>query len=62
MNYNQYNRYKKSFSDNINILDWDKFIDEYTFITSGSTFNIYTITINVKKREIYCNCLDLNRH
>lgn len=55
MNDNQYKRFKKLSSEPFYLLEYDQ---NFVFKISGSTKNIYTVSINAFSKTINCDCPD----
>ncbi|VVU95014.1 hypothetical protein CPAV1605_739 [seawater metagenome] len=58
MDIEQYSRYKKLNYEIFYLLDWREREEEFWFAISGSSFNIYNITISKIKNNIICTCRD----
>ena len=58
LSYHQKNRFFRIFNDNFYLLDILKYPDNTKFFISGSSKNVYTVTIFENKR-MTCNCPDM---
>ena len=58
LSYHQKNRFYRIFSDNFYLLDVLKYPENTKFFISGSSKNVYTVTI-FENRKISCNCPDM---
>lgn len=59
MNTQQKNRYNKIFNEEIYLLDKFKEDNKLIFHISGSTANIYKVTIYLNHRNMFCDCPDM---
>jgi hypothetical protein len=58
LSYHQKNRFFRIFSDNFYLLDILKYPDNTKFFISGSSKNVYTVTI-FENKKMTCNCPDM---
>lgn len=58
MNYQQEKRYNKLRTDQFYLLGNEKVDDKFKYHISGSTKNVYTVTVHPERSTIFCTCPD----
>lgn len=62
MDYEQEKRYKKIYTDKFFLLDITEHGDDYEFAISGSTANVYKMTLHANSHTMSCDCPDASSH
>jgi hypothetical protein len=61
-NVQQRNRMNKVYTEEYYLLDYNKEEEKLILNISGSTKNVYTVTLDKKEKTMWCNCPDMKSH